>query len=117
MYVRDFNDYTRGVIDMTTKPSKKEEVRRMAERVERNPYTGCNFSDAQQLAQALLDAYKREEGLVDALVWLSFDQNCKCWCRKPVRPSERMGVPHDATCERVGRAFLNHALLQGKDSR
>ena len=68
-------------------------------------------------AQALLEAYEEIEGLVDALVWLSFGQQCKCWCKKPARPSERMGVPHDNTCKRIATAFHNRkALLQGKES-
>lgn len=70
------------------------------------------------LAQALPEAYKEIDGLVDALVWLSYEQQCKCWCKKPARPSERMGVPHDNTCKRVATAFHNPtALLQGKDSK
>ena len=57
------------------------------------------------------------EKLVDALVWLSYEQQGKCWCKKPARPSERMGVPHDNTCKRVATAFHNRkALLQGKES-
>ena len=75
-------------------------------------------TDLYHFAQALLEAYEEIEGLVDALVWLSYEQQCKCWCKKPARPSERMGVPHDNTCKRIAIAFHNrHALLQGKESK
>ena len=69
------------------------------------------------LAIALLEAYEEIEGFVDALVWLSYEQQCKCWCKKPARPSERMGVPHDNTCNRIATAFHNRkSLLRGKES-